>query len=372
MKNEVKNIVVTVVFSLFIAFFVGMCGYNYLHPAETSEAERRPLAQFPEKITWEGILDKTVIDEFEKYSVDQFPFREFFRGVKAKFQMNVLNLKENNGLAVEDGYIVKIEQDFKPENVEYSIGKLEYVYNTYIKDKAENMYLAVIPDKNYFLAKDYGYISPDYETLIEQLRDRLSGMEYIDLFDVLTLEDYYKTDTHWRQDRLGNVMDKLGGVMGFKDRISGNYEYHTYDDFKGVYYGQSALNPKPDQLTYLTNEVLDACKVYDYLEKTRYGIYNYDLLTGKDGYEFFLSGTKALLRIDNPKATTDKSLVIFRDSYGSSIAPLIAEGYKSVYVVDIRYAAPMTVAQMIDFEGKDVLFLYSALILNSMSFSPFP
>ena len=83
MNNKIKNIVVTSVFTVFIAFFVVMCAICYLNPQETSSAERRPLAQFPEEITWQGVVDKTVIDEFEDYSVDQFPFREFFRGIKA-------------------------------------------------------------------------------------------------------------------------------------------------------------------------------------------------------------------------------------------------------------------------------------------------
>ena len=58
----------------FIAFFVVMCIVSFFNPTEKSEAERRPLAQFPDKITWAGIIDKTVINEFEDYSVDQFHF----------------------------------------------------------------------------------------------------------------------------------------------------------------------------------------------------------------------------------------------------------------------------------------------------------
>ena len=62
MNNKIKNIVVSSVFIAFIALFVVLCAVCYFNPVETSEAERRPLAQFPEEITWEGILDKTVIN----------------------------------------------------------------------------------------------------------------------------------------------------------------------------------------------------------------------------------------------------------------------------------------------------------------------
>lgn len=367
-REKIKNIVVTISFVAFMVFLVAMCVVKYFNPSAESESERRPLAQFPNDITFESVINKDSIDKFEDYSVDQFPFREFFRNIKANFQMYFLGLKENNGLAVEDGYIAKIEDEFNASNVEYSIGRLEYIYNTYIKDKAENTYLSIIPDKNYFFGEKYGYVTPDYKALIEELRKVLGDTEYIDIFSSLELEDFYKTDTHWSQDKLSDVLLTLGDAMGFSENLSGKYEEHTEYPFLGVYHGQSALNPAPDTITYLSNEYLDSMTVFDYLDSKTYSIYNFEKLEGKDGYEFFLSGTRPLLRIDNPLAKTDKELVIFRDSFGSSISPLIAEGYKTVYVVDIRYVGPKIVDNMIDFEEKDVLFLYSAMILNTMSF----
>ena len=368
MQNKVKNIAVTFTFLIALAFLVGMCVKMYFSPVANSESERRPLAQFPTEIAWESIVDRTAIEKFEEYSVDQFPFREFFRTVKAKFQLNVLGLAENNGLAVKDGYIAKIEPEFTEELVEYSIGRLQYVYEKYLKDNGGDKFVALVPDKNYFLGEEYGYPAPDYEKLAQLVREKLSGMEYIDLFEHLELEDYYRTDTHWSQEKITEVADKLLTELGAIDRVTGEYTEETLYPFYGVYYGQSALNPEPDTVTYLTNDILNGCTVYDYETGKTSGIYDFEKFEGKDGYEFFLSGTKALLRIDNPNATTEEELIIFRDSFGSSITPLLAEGYKSIYLVDIRYVMPDMLGNLIDFEGKDTLFIYSALILNSKAF----
>ena len=80
----------------------------------------------------------------------------------------------------------------------------------------------------------------------------------------------------------------------------------------------------------------------------------------------FLSGANALLTIENPNAETDRELYIFRDSFGSSISPLFAEGYAKVTVIDIRYVQSAFLGNLIDFtEGSDVLFLYSTGMLNS-------
>jgi hypothetical protein len=306
--------------------------------------------------------------EFEDYVVDQFPLREFFRGLKANFVLNVLGLNENNGLAVEDGYIAKIEGEFNPDLLDYSIGRLEHIYNKYLANNGGDKFISVVPDKNYFFEQEYGYIGPDYDALAALIQERLPGMTYVDIFDALSLEDYYRTDTHWSQDQLDEVVNVLAEAMGISDRLSSPYEKNELEGFKGVYYGQSAVNPKPDTLVYLTNDILDDCTVYDYETRKTYGIYNFEAFNGKDGYDFFLSGTRALLRIDNPNATTDEELIIFRDSFGSSLSPLLVEGYKSIYIVDIRYVMPDMLGMMIDFEGKDVLMMYSALVLNQKAF----
>ena len=374
MSNKVKNIVVTLVFVAFMVSFVGMCGYRYVNPVETSEAERRPLAQFPTNFSWENLINKKFIEGFEDYAVDQFPLREFFRTIKAKFALEVLGLKENNGLAVQDGFIVKVEKSFNKDLLNYSVGRLAYIYDKFLKDNGGDKFFSIVPDKNYFLSTEYGYPSGDYVGLAQLMQEKLSGMTYVDIFGALELEDYYRTDTHWSQDKLDGVVDVLAEALGISDRLSGNFEKHELEGFKGVYYGQSAMRPAPDKLVYLTNEVLENCTVFDYETNKTYGLYNHEAFaesltnSKKDGYDFFLSGTRALLRIDNPSATTQEELIVFRDSFGSSLLPLLAEGYKSIYIVDIRYVMPDMLDRLINFEGKDVLMIYSPLVLNQKAF----
>ena len=141
--------------------------------------------------------------------------------------------------------------------------------------------------------------------------------------------------------------------------------------FRGVYLGQSALPVKPDTIKYLTSDTLLSSKVF-YLDTGKPvagALYNMEKGHGKDPYELFLSGTSALIEIHNPNAKTDKELVIFRDSFGSSLAPLMVEGYRKVTVVDIRYIQSNFLGAFIKFDNQDVLFIYSTTILNnSMSF----
>ena len=137
--------------------------------------------------------------------------------------------------------------------------------------------------------------------------------------------------------------------------------------FYGVYYGQAALPVQPDALAYLDNDVLSECKVYDHENNREIPMYDLKLAEGRDGYEMYLSGALSVVAIENPNAGSEKELVIFRDSFGSSIAPLLVENYAKVTLIDIRYLNESMIGEFVDFSNQDVLFLYSTSVLNNES-----
>ena len=109
------------------------------------------------------------------------------------------------------------------------------------------------------------------------------------------------------------------------------------------------------------------CRVLNY-ETGEWGeVYDWKKLSGRDPYETFLSGSVSLLRIENPYAETDRELIVFRDSFGSALAPLLCRGYRTVTLVDLRYLSGAMLSRFLDFHGQDVLFLYSTLVLNNSS-----
>ena len=234
------------------------------------------------------------------------------------------------------------------------------MYEAFFAGTDANVYYTVVPDKNYFLAGKNGYPAMDYELLSDTMRAGMTFAEYIDIFDTLSLDMYYRTDTHWRQETLGETAAAMGASLPA--------EYESVDTlvpFRGVYAGQYALPVEPDALRYLTNGTIASLRVYDYETGAEIPVYDLTLAAGRDGYEMFLGGTKALLTIENPNAEIDRELVIFRDSFGSSIAPLLAQGYAKVTVVDIRYMAPALAGRFVDLsQADDVLFLYSTGVLN--------
>ena len=359
-RNVVRTIIVGSVWMI-----LSIC--CFIKPsAEVSESERRQLSQFP-KASMETILDGSFMTDFEKYTLDQFPLRDTFRSFKAISSYYAFMQKDNNGIYVADGYAAALEYPLNEDSILHATDKFQHIYDKYIEGNCENVYVSLIPDKSYFLADKYGYLSMDYNKAFDMVRENMPFAKYIDIVDdVLDVEDYYKTDTHWRQEEIVEVANKLSLGMNMKPVTEDKFERNEADvDFYGVYYGQTALPMSSEKLYYLTNDVLDKCEVYNYETNETTGIYNMNKLNSRDPYEVFLSGATALLTIENDNAASDKELIVFRDSFGSSIIPLIADQYAKITLIDIRYISSDYIGNFVEFNGQDVLFMYSTLLLNN-------
>lgn len=346
-----------------MAAFIGVFSLlSYFAPKdEYSLWERRNLAKFP-TLSTETVMNGSFMANFEGYATDSFSLRNTFRRVRALWDNYIFLKNDTNDLYIKDGYISKMEYPLKKDSIDHAVSRFEFICEKYLSEN-NNVYLSVIPDKNYFLSENK-HLSMDYKEFTEHIKNNFESAEYIDIFDILTVEDYYKTDTHWRQECLIDVAEKLCKEMGAD--FTNNFTEIALDrDFYGVYYGQSAMPVKPDEIKYLISDVIDDCTVYDYEHSKASDIYDMEKAAGNDPYEMFLSGPISLMEINNPNAESEKELIIFRDSFGSAIAPLMTEGYSKITLVDIRYISSVYIGQFIDFSDADVLFLYSTLVLNN-------
>ena len=228
-----------------------------------------------------------------------------------------------------------------------------------------NVYYAVIPDKNVYMAQENGYPHLDYDAMRDKLREGLSDLTEIELFDLLSLDDYYRTDAHWRQEALQDVVARITQTLGVPTPDWDAYEERQLSPFYGVYYGQAALPVSPDTLIYLESPATQGAVVAPLEQTGGETVYTPNRFSGMDGYDTFLSGAQALLVVENENAQTDRRLVLFRDSFGSSLAPLLLDSYRQITLVDLRYFTSDLLSDYVTFDGADVLFLYSTSILNS-------
>ncbi|MDR2356943.1 MAG: hypothetical protein LBD92_02500 [Oscillospiraceae bacterium] len=353
------------VFITFIALIGGFFILNRLvKPPDVSASERRELAKLPE-FTASALASAEFMSGFENFAADSFVFRDGLRAVRAAAVFDLFMQTDKSGLyfgASGAGKFEKIDED----SYRGAAGKIRALAES-LPDL--NKYFAIIPDKSIYAG---GYLPGfDPSEARAALAGQLDGIEYVDMTGALDGGDFYRTDLHWDQTRLAGVCSALYDAMDISAPAPDDVIV-TAGEFYGVYAGQLALPMAADTMRYVSNAYIDGAAV-SYLN-ARTGamapgpMYDAALFSGRDPYDLFLSGAQPLIVIDSPNSRTDRELYMFRDSFSSSLAPLLTAAYRRVTLIDLRYLDSRVLSAYVDFKpGSDVLFIYSTQILNNES-----
>lgn len=350
-----------------LSFFFLLTGFAIaeicLPDKEISKSERRYYEQMPE---WslEAVMDGSYMRDMEDYLLDQFVGRDVFRVAKTEMETSFFGKKDANNYVKIDDMLFELDYDWSKKQVSKTAEEFAKLQKLHFSDA--QVYYAVIPDKTSFLPKEK-YPVGDDGFILNQLKQHLPEADYIDLYPYLSLQDYYKTDLHWKQESIVDVAEVLLSEMQGTEWNAKEYTSSLItSEFYGTYAGASAYQINPDTLYGLTNEAIDAATVYDYETGKEVSIYAPEKIEGTDAYDYYLWGARSLLNVKNPLCENEKKLLLFRDSFGSSIAPLLLEGYEEITLVDLRYVTATFLSQMLELDSyEDVLFLYSENVLRN-------
>ena len=288
--------------------------------------------------------------------------------------LNILNKNnENKGNSIsKDEYYVKenaIYEKFENINenaINTNINKINEISDKYLKDM--NIYFTLIPNKEYYLDEQNKQQFNQIENIVTSKVN--NNIKYFTIKETLELDDYYRTDMHWKQESLRSTIKKIQQELNINvENTNNKYEEKSLGDFYGQYYKEiNDNNIKPDELKYLSNKVLENCTVYNLENKKEEKIYNLDKVNEtKNKYDLFLSGATSISIAKNKEIDNNKKLILFRDSFGSSIAPILIENYEEIILIDIRYLNYTILENYINFEeykNADVLFLYNTRVIN--------
>lgn len=336
---------------LFIIFVFGFFIISFLlEDVKVSAFERRKLAQLPE-------FDSNFTQNLDKYISDQFPLRNEFINLNSYINRNIWKITDYNDVYVIGDTIYDINYPINEKNINNFCNKVNYIIQRDLQNS--NVYYSIIPNKEYFL-EDEKYLKIDYEYLLNNIE---LEAEYVDIIQNLKIEDYYRTDIHWKQENLQPIAKNIIEQMG-NDYAAFEYNNNKYGLFYGASYSKSGVNIEPDELFYLENEYTKNA-VVNHLEYGEKEVYELEKVKGPDSYDIYLSGASSLIEIINPLSSNNKELIIFRDSFASSLAPLLIPYYNKITLIDLRYINHDIAASMVDFQNKDVLFIYSIEIINN-------
>ena len=355
--KKLSPLLITLLFCLALA--AGLLALVLLPAPEVLQSERRKPAPAPALST---LADGTWQNKFESFLADKFPLRDKFRTLRTFTTLYLFRQTDKDGLYIDQGHAGK----FEPLDEKSARRSAQLIAKLAANYEDQQVYYAVIPDKSIYAKRSFPGLDPD--RLREVTGPILSNLIEIDLVPALSLDSYYRTDLHWDQAELRPVIEALGEGMGFAPQ----WEFASckLGAFHGVYAGQLALPLAPDEMTILDGLGNIAAQYFD----AKAGgfvpgpVYLEEKVAGRDPYDVFLGGAQALITLENPQAPMERELYLFRDSFGSSLAPLLTPYYRRVHLIDLRYINARILPEYIAFiPGADVLFLVGWQIFNAIT-----
>lgn len=356
-------LVVIAVFTLLLLF---MPKKNY------SENEKRVLAEFPE-FSFSALFDGSYTKEVESYISDHFPFRDFFVGVNSYVDQYTGRGNQNGVYLLSDGSLVSEPGNGGTVDID-RVERYMNMFNSFASKMELDASIMLVPTpgdmKEDLLPMNHEeYLDDEIFDVVEKNAGELN---FIDLRTVFENEQgiYYNTDHHVTSYGSHLMYLEYCKSVGITPCESFT-DVEAIEGFYGTNYSKSGLwLTKPDtvEIYHSTNNYKYRVTIEDGGEKNEYdSLYFYDHKENLDKYPIFLDGNHAVTTIENESNKNGKKLLILKDSYAHCFSTFLCENYETIILVDLRYYRG-AVSQLIeDNEINELLFLYGAENLASIS-----
>ncbi len=359
MKRNACHIVTVALFGLVI-LLVPL--YWLLFPRKTfSESERRYLSE-PPKLSAASLKNWAFDDAVETYLADQLPARDALVGLDA-YTVLLSGRQVSREIWVDrEGYLVEAPIDVAPEQIDKRLKRMAALGER----TGLPVYVMAVPSTGYVhraaLPQALGELYRD-EEILQRIYDA-PGVVPVALADTFLQEGqswYYRTDHHWTGPGAYAAYRLFMAAAGHEALPYDGYYHHTVDGYVGSTRSRSALwLAKPDTLT--VDEPMDTPVTVTFSDDDKVcgSLFFYDHLSEYDWYPLFLDGNHPVTVVENGRAPADApTLMLVKDSFGNTLAPLLAPSYKKIVLVDPRYYRGSVADLCGEYGADEVLFCYS-------------
>ena len=340
--------------AVFCAFLALLGILHLVLPDRTfSPVENRNLRQVP-AFTWRALREGSYTAALETYLEDQFPLRDGWMGLKTRWEWLLGKREFHDVFLCGDTLIGCIGGG---DRWEQNLGFVDR-----LTEKTDiPVYLGLIPTAAE-VWKDrlpHGADSADQSALLKEARG--TGAVWADIAGALAAHSeepvFYRTDHHWTSLGAYYGYTALLEAMGETPLPLGKAETVS-DDFYGTLYSSSGVHwVAPDTIERYVRE--DAVTVEDVYGGETHGLYVDSFLEEKDQYASFLGGNQPLYIVRNSAASSDKKLLLVRDSYSDSLAPFLCRHFAEIHLLDLRYNKTSVAQYAADMGADGIAVLYS-------------
>lgn len=384
---KLRNCIVMMVFLVFIGFF-GIA-YIVVPDREYSELENRYLTTFPE-FSWRRLLSGEFMSDFDSYTADQIYGKDLFVTGHVAYN-RMLGIKEINGVLIgRDDYLI---QDYQ-EPGDILDKNLQYIQGFAQEHPDITMTMLLAPNVNAVYPEELPAFAQTYpqDAVITQVENTLTteNMTVVDVTDALLQQKdrgvYYKTDHHWTTLGAFFAYKELCGTLDIPARHLDDYEKVTIETpFYGSLYSKApVIGSEGDEISLYLNPTGQYQVTYVNEGKRSASMYEESYLTKKDKYAVFFGGNYALVTIENPtyrqnvpagsgvqpetvdsEADQRDEVLIIKDSYANAIVPFLADHYRMIHMIDLRYYHEDLDEYIRDHHIQQIIFIHNVDFLST-------
>lgn len=351
---------------IFIYIFIAVCITPLLVmciPKSSQNAANEKLNKLPTILEYDGKINLDYLKDFSDYFDDSFGLRN--QMICAEHKMVAALFGESSEEKVilgKDGWLFYKEtlDDYQrtnnlSEREMYSICKALSLMDEYCKNQGMKFIFTIAPNKNSLYPQNMPYYYPNGEGLsnAQRLAKRLGAADitYVNLFDSFLKEEkilYRKTDSHWTQEGAGLAADCIMEATN-----------KSFDAF----YGGKTLEQSSEagdlyEMLYPSSRDNSADVVY---KKELAFEYQKPIRSVEDNF------------IQTVNYGKEGSLFMFRDSFGNSLHPLMAEQFgKAVFCRLIPYNLTLATAENADTVVIEIVERNLDWILSKPAIFPAP
>lgn len=365
-RKKSKRRIERLIGGIFILCLFGVMLVNLIIPdREMSEEENRMLASRP-KLTFSALANGDFMEQYEEYLSDQFAGRDLWHRLKVALDRFGGSRMENGIYIGKDGQLLQDIQVSDQEHLSENLDAIKDFTETY-QDIPVTMIL--VPDAACVLSDRLPWLASveDQNQMISMAQQSLGdSVTWVDAASALNKHKrekiYYLTDHHWTSLGAFYTFQEAAPALGIEEDVSDKFlSYTVSDSFNGVLASESGacLGTEEKIDIYVPREGDDDV-IVNYVNESRRttSLYDSSKLETKDQYGVFLGGNTSLIDI-RTVSTSQKRLLVVKDSFANSFIPFLAPYYREIVVVDPRYYSG-TIEDIMDaYRITDALFLYS-------------
>ena len=362
-QRKVQEQLVGIIFILILFLFLII---NIIVPnKEKSVQENRMLATKP-KFRLSSLISGDYDEKFEAYMDDQFVGRDMWRKLKVTVDRICGSRLENGVYIGRNGQLLE-QIEVADEN--HLAANIKAIKSFSESQKKIPVRMMLVPDAANVLNHSLPALAkPEDQTQMFSMvrKDLGDSVEWIDVSTELnkhkTEKIYYKTDHHWTTQGAFYMFKDTASLFGIKGDVSDDYvSYTVTDDFNGVLASKSGCGlDEKEKIDIYAPTNGDDDVIVNYVNETKKttSLYDSSKLKTRDKYGVFLGGNTSVIDIKTV-STSQKRLLVVKDSFADCFIPFLTPHYREIVVVDPRYYSGTMQDIMDTYRITDALILYS-------------